>query len=130
MTFAQTWISSPVLAPEPTGAPGGTGPVTASLDAAGRNLQVLDFYNAFRPAMVRVWLLPGQSSARLWQPDASRVDAMAPPVARAMRVRWQGGAGEIASLAAQPLHRLSAVARFDSSSPHEIAVRGNQEKMR
>jgi hypothetical protein len=34
------------------------------------------------------------------------------------------------SVPAQPLHRLSAVARFDSSSPHGIAVRGNQEKMR
>jgi len=34
------------------------------------------------------------------------------------------------TLAAQPLHRLSTVARFDSSSPHRIAVRGNQERTR
>ena len=34
------------------------------------------------------------------------------------------------SLPAQPLHSCSAVDRFDSSSPHGIAVRGNQEKTR
>ncbi len=34
------------------------------------------------------------------------------------------------SLPAQPLHSCSAVDRFDSSSPHGNAVRGNQEKTR
>jgi hypothetical protein len=53
----------------------------------------------------------GHSKGDIWAASAGRPD----------------GAG---SLPAQPLQSLAAVARFDSSSPHGIAVRGNQEKMR
>lgn len=75
----------------------------------------------------------GRFTERPYAAPGRRTDhRMSPPArsqggSRAASERADARAG---SLPAQPLHHFSAVARFDSSSPQGIAVRGNQEKMR
>lgn len=128
--FAQSWSSDPVLPPDPNGWPRRVEACPSSSQPRLRIPQVLDLAMTSGPTRTCASRLScvasGDSGQRDPGGDATRILGRTGTT----RLHGQGVTGAPDSLPAQPLHWFAAVARFDSSSPHGIAVRGNQEKTR
>lgn len=128
--LAQSWSSGPVLPPDPNGWPRCDEVCPSSVEPRLRIPQVLDLAMTSCPTQTCAsppsCVASGDSDPR----DRGGVVTQILGRTRSTPLHGKGVAGAPDSLPAQPLHWFSAVARFDSSSPHGIAVRGNQEKTR
>jgi len=93
-------------------------------------VEVLDLGALFRQRRGSSAIRAPKSSAPLFAATRPARTRPAPEPAEGMRRMPRTGGGYAGALPAQALHSSLAVDRFHSSSPHRVAGRGNQEKMR